>query len=162
MEQVTFDKVVGFALAAAFALVVGVSMWALLIGDYMNTVMNDQAQTTLRIVGFAGGLAALITWWVQGFAARRGFVVRFLFALFIFVVSFCSIGGMLRVIYSHITYPNQQDWSLMGLYWASQGDLISFVLFMLVPPRPAYAAMLVTGAIYVAIFGPRQQKIPEY
>jgi fluoride ion exporter CrcB/FEX len=155
MEQVTFDKAVGFILAALFALVIGVSMWALLVGDYMHGVMNEQAQRSLRIVGFAGALAALATWWVQGFAAHRGPVVRFLFALFIFVVAFSSIGGMLRVIYSYVTYPSQQDWSLTGLYWASQSDLISFVIFMLVPPRPAYAALILATAAYIAVFGPR-------
>lgn len=162
MEKVTFAKVVGFILAGCFAIVVGVSMWALLVGDYMNATMNEQAQHTLRIVGFAGAFAALTTWWVQGFAAKRGFVVRFLFALFIFVVAFCSFGGLFRVIYSHITYPSQQDWSLSGLYWASQGDLISFVIFMLVPPRPAYAALILAAAIYIALFGPREARRPEY
>lgn len=156
MEQVTFAKVVGFVLAVLFAMAMGVSMWALLVGDYMNSVMNEQAQRSLRIVGFAGALAALVTWWVQGFAAKRGFVVRFLFALFIFVVAFSSFGGLLRVIYSHVTYPSQQDWSLQGLYWASQSDLISFVIFMLVPPRPAYAALILVAAVYVAVFGPRE------
>ncbi|MGH9808356.1 MAG: hypothetical protein ACRD9W_14050, partial [Terriglobia bacterium] len=100
MEKLTAAKVVGFVLAACFALVIGISMWALLVGDYMNAVMNEQAQQSLRIVGFAGALAALTTWWVQGFAAKRGFVVRLLFALFIFVVAFSSFGGLLRVIYS--------------------------------------------------------------
>jgi fluoride ion exporter CrcB/FEX len=148
-------------LAILFALVIGISMWALLIGDYMNSVMNAQAQQSLRIVGFAGALSALATWWVQGFAAKRGFVVRVMFALFIFVVAFCSFGGLLRVIYSHISYPNQQDWSLSGLYWASQSDLVSFVLFMLVPPRPAYAALILAASIYVALFGPREPKAVE-
>jgi len=161
MEKVTFVKVVGFILAVLFALVIGTSMWALLIGDYMNAVTNDQAQQSLRIVGFAGALAALTTWWVQGFAAKRGFLVRFLFALFIFVVAFCSFGGLLRVIYSHVTYPSQQDWSLSGLYWASQSDLISFIIFMLVPPRPAYAALIAAAAFYIALFGPREPKTVE-
>jgi hypothetical protein len=161
MEKVTGAKVVGFVLAILFALVIGISMWALLIGDYMNSVMNAQAQQSLRIVGFAGALSALATWWVQGFAAKRGFVVRFFFALFIFVVAFCSFGGLLRVIYSHVTYPSQQDWSLSGLYWASQSDLVSFVIFMLVPPRPAYAGLLLAAAIYVALFGPREPKAVE-
>lgn len=158
MEKVTFDKAVGFILAALFALVIGVSMWALLVGDYMHGVMNEQAQRSLRIVGFAGALAALATWWVQGFASHRGPAVRFLFALFIFVVAFSSIGGMLRVIYSYVTYPSQQDWSLTGLYWASQSDLISFVIFMLVPPRPAYAALIVAAAAFIATFGPREPR----
>ena len=90
--------------------------------------MNEQTQHTLRIVGFAGALAALVTWWVQGFAAKRGFVVRILFALFIFVVAFCSFGGLLRFIYIHVTYPNQQDWSLSGHVLASLNDFVSFVL----------------------------------
>jgi hypothetical protein len=158
MEKVTFDKAVGFILAALFALVIGVSMWALLVGEYMHGVMNEQAQRSIRIVGFAGALAALATWWVQGFASHRGPAVRFLFALFIFVVAFSSIGGMLRVIYSYVTYPSQQDWSLTGLYWASQSDLISFVIFMLVPPRLAYAVLIVAAAIFIAVFGPREPR----
>ena len=141
MEKVTLDNVVGFVLAILFALVIGISMWALLIGDYMNTVMNEQTRHTLRIVGFAGALAALVTWWVQSFAAKRGFVVRFMFAFFIFVVAFCSFGGLLRFIYIHATYPSQQDWSLTGMYLASLNDFYTFLLDMLLPPRPAYAAL---------------------
>ena len=57
-----------------------------------------------------------------------------------------------------MSYPNQQDWSLGGLYWASQSDLVSFVIFMLLPPRPAYAALLVTAAFYIALFGPHEPK----
>jgi hypothetical protein len=155
MDKLTMDNVVGFVLAVLFALVIGISMWALLVGDYVNTVMNEQTRHTLRIVGFAGALAALVTWWVQSFAAKRGFVIRFMFAFFIFVVAFCSFGGLLRFIYIHATYPSQQDWSLTGLYWASQSDLISFVIFMLVPPRPAYAALILATAAYIAVFGPR-------
>ena len=71
--------------------------------------------------------------------ASRGFLVRFLFALFIFILAFCSFGGLLRIIYLMFAYPNQLDWSLSGLYWSSLSDFYSFVLFMLVPPRPAYA-----------------------
>jgi len=161
MEKVTFTKVVGFVLAALFALVIGISMWGLLIGDYMNSVMTEQTQHTLRIVGFAGAFAALVTWWVQGFAAKRGFVVRFLFALFIFVVAFCSFGGLLRFIYIHFTYPNQQDWSFMGLYLASLNDFYTFLLDMLLPPRPAYAALALAAAFYVALFGPREAKTSD-
>lgn len=161
MEKVTFTKVVGFVLAAAFAIVIGVCMWALMIGDFMNTVMNEQTQHTVRIVSFAGMLAALITWWCQRFAARRGFLVRTLFALFIFVVAFCSFGGLLRFIYIHVTYPSQQDWTLSGLYLASLNDFYTFLLDMLIPPRPAYAALAVAAAIYVAIFGPREPKTVE-
>ncbi|HEX9752040.1 MAG TPA: hypothetical protein VGA46_01155 [Methyloceanibacter sp.] len=161
MEKVTFGNVVGFVLALLFALVIGVSMWALLLGDYVNTFMNEQTRHTLRIVGFAGALTALVTWWVQSFAAKRGFVVRTLFALFIFVVAFCSFGGLLRFIYIHATYPNQQDWSLMGMYLASLNDFYTFLLDMFLPPRPAYAALTLAAAIYVAWFGPREAKTAD-
>jgi hypothetical protein len=158
MDKVSFGNVVGFILALCFAIVIGVSMWALLLGDYVNSFMNEQTRHTLRIVGFAGALAALVTWWVQSFAAKRGFVVRTLFALFIFVVAFCSFGGLLRFIYIHATYPNQQDWSLTGMYLASLNDFYTFLLDMLLPPRPAYAALAVAAAIYIAWFGPREAR----
>lgn len=161
MDKVTFGNVVGFVLALLFALVIGVSMWALLLGDYVNTFMNEQTRHTMRIVGFAGALAALVTWWVQSFAAKRGFVVRFLFALFIFVVAFCSFGGLLRFIYIHVTYPHQQDWSLTGIYLASLNDFYTFLLDMLLPPRPAYAALAVAAAIYIALFGPREARTAD-
>lgn len=162
MDKVTFGNVVGFVLAILLAGVVGVSMWALLLGDFMNTFMNEQTRHTLRIVGFAGALTALVTWWVQSFAARRGFVVRLLFALFIFVVAFCSFGGLLRFVYIHATYPNQQDWSLMGMYLASLNDFYTFLLDMFLPPRPAYAALTLAAAIYIAWFGPREAKTAEF
>jgi len=57
-----------------------------------------------------------------------------------------------------VTYPNQLDWSLSGLYWSSLSDFYSFVLFMLVPPRPAYAGLMLAAALYLAIFGPRGPK----
>jgi hypothetical protein len=161
MEKVTFGNVIGFVLAILFAFVIGISMWALLIGDYMNTVMNEQTRHTLRIVGFAGAGAALVTWWVQNFAAKRGFIVRLLFALFIFVVAFCSFGGLLRFIYIHATYPNQQDWSLMGMYLASLNDFYTFLLDMFLPPRPAYAALTLAAGIFVAWFGPREAKTAD-
>jgi hypothetical protein len=161
MDKLSFGNVVGFVLALAFAFVIGVSMWALLLGDYVNSFMNEQTRHTLRIVGFAGALAALVTWWVQSFAAKRGFVVRTLFALFIFVVAFCSFGGLLRFVYIHATYPNQQDWSLTGMYLASLNDFYTFLLDMFLPPRPAYAALSLAAAIYVAWFGPREAKTAD-
>ncbi len=50
MDKVTFDSVVGFVLALAFAIVMGICMKAVLVGDYMQpgSVMNQQTQHTLR------------------------------------------------------------------------------------------------------------------
>jgi len=60
MEKVTFNSIVGFVLAVAFAIVMAICMNAVLLGDYMqpNSVMNEQTRNTLQIVGYAGGLAA--------------------------------------------------------------------------------------------------------
>ncbi|MET0380921.1 MAG: hypothetical protein ABWZ94_03360, partial [Methyloceanibacter sp.] len=158
MKKLTMDNVVGFVLAILLALVIGFSMWALLKGEYVNASPEIQAraQETLRTVGLAGALSALVAWWVQNFAARRGFVVRFLFAMMIFAVAFGAFGGLLQFIYAHVTYPHQQDWSLTGLYFASLNDFYTFLLDMFLPPRPAYAALTVAAAIFVAIFGPRE------
>jgi hypothetical protein len=163
MEKVTFDSIVGFVLAIAFAIVMGICAKAVLIGDYMQpgSVMNEQTRHTLQIVGYAGGLAALVTWWVQQFAAGRSFLIRFLFALMIFVLAFCAFGGLLRVIYLMITYPSQLDWSPSGLYWSSLSDFYAFVLYMLVPPRPAVAFLMVAAALYLAVFGPRGPRTIE-
>jgi hypothetical protein len=157
MEKITFENIVGFTLALAFGLVMGVCAQALLVGEYMQpgSVINETTRHSLQIVGYAGALAALVAWWVQQFASHRSFVIRFLFALMIFVLAFLSFGGFLRVIYLMITYPSQLDWSFSGLYWSSLSDFYSFVLFMLVPPRPAYALLMLAAALYLATFGPR-------
>jgi hypothetical protein len=157
MEKVNFGKVVGFVLAILFAFVIGISMQGLLVDP--DTLTNSQTEHTQKIVGYAGALAALVAWWVQQFAAGRGIVIRFLFALFIFILAFCSFGGLLRVVYLMMTYPNQLDWSPSGLYWSSLSDFYSFVLYMLVPPRPAYAALMLAAALYLAVFGPRKEAI---
>lgn len=163
MDKLSFGNVVGFILASLLALVIGLSMWALLNGEYMNAPaeMKMQAEHSLRIVGFAGALAALVTWWVQSFAAKRGFVVRFLFALFVFVVAFFSFGGLLRLVDSYYSRANLQDWSPSGLYFASINDFYSFVLFMLVPLRLAFFALTLAAAIYIALFGPRETRTAD-
>ncbi len=157
MGEISFNNVVGFILAILFALVMGISMQAILVGEYMQSqaLLTDTTRATLNIAGFAGALAALLTWWTQRFAAVRGVVVRFFFSLFIFVLAFCSFGGLLRVIYSHVTYPSQQDWSFSGLYFASINDFYSFILFLLGPSLPAFAVLMLLAALYIALFGPR-------
>jgi len=157
MGEISFNDIVGFILAILFALVMGISMQSILVGEYMQSqaLLTDATRATLNIAGFAGALAALLAWCLQRFAAPRGIVVRFCFALFVFVLSFCCFGGLLRVIYSHAAYPSQQDWSLSGLYFASINDFYAFVLFILGPSLPAYAVLMLLAALYIALFGPR-------
>ncbi|ODA68872.1 hypothetical protein A7A08_00706 [Methyloligella halotolerans] len=158
MGTITVNTVIGFILAILFAMVMGISMQAILVGDYLQSqnIMSEITQVTVRIAGFSGALAALLAWWAQRFAAMRGFLVRFVFALFIFVVAFFSFGGLLRVIWTHVTYPNQQDWSFTGLYFASINDFYTFVLFLLGQNLPAYLVLVVAAGIYLALFGPRE------
>ena len=162
MEKLTFSKVVGVILATAFAITIGVSTWALIFGDYMGTnLFNEQTQRSVRIVGFAGFLAALVAWWCQRFVAHRGFFVRMMFALLIFLVAFCSFGGFLRFAYIHATYPSQVDWSLGGLYASSLNDFYTFLLDMLLPPRLGFVALAFGAAIYIALFGIREPRTVE-
>ena len=44
------------------------------------------------------------------------------------------------------------------MYLASLNDFYTFLLDMLLPPRPAYAALTVAAAIFVAWFGPREAR----
>jgi hypothetical protein len=158
MGTITINTVIGFILAILFAVVMGISMQAILVGDYLQSqnIMSEITQVTVRIAGISGALAALLAWWAQRFAAMRGFFVRFVFALFIFMVAFFSFGGLLRVVWTHISYPNQQDWSLTGLYFASINDFYTFVLFLLGQNLPAYLLLAIAAGIYLAVFGPRE------
>ncbi len=158
MGTITLNTVIGFILAILFAVVMGISMQAILVGEYLQSqnIMSETTQVTVWIAGFSGALAALLAWWAQRFAAMRGFLVRFVFALFIFMVAFFSFGGLLRVIWTHVTYPNQQDWSLTGLYFASINDFYTFVLFLLGQNLPAYLILALAAGIYLAVFGPRE------
>jgi hypothetical protein len=154
MEKITFDSVVGFVLAFAFAIVMGISLQGSVVGDYMQLRVDvpEQTQQTLRAIGVAGGLAALVAWWVQRYAGERSFLIRVLFALFVFSVAFVSLGSILRVIFSQWAHPSILHWSLSDFYWVPYDNLISFVVFMI---RPAVGLLALTAAVYLAIFGPR-------
>lgn len=158
MGGIGFDRVVGFVLAILFALVMGLSMEAVLISDFLKSqeLLSPGLDHTLRIAGFAGALAALVAWWAQTLAASRNVVIRFIFALVIFLMAFCSFGGLLRMIYVHMTYPSQQDWSLSGLYFSSIDDFYTFVLSLLGPSLPAYVALVAAAGLYIGLFGPRE------
>ncbi|GBE42460.1 hypothetical protein BMS3Bbin10_00521 [bacterium BMS3Bbin10] len=158
MEQSGLSRAVGFFLAVLFAAVMGMSLIAVLVTEYMEPgrVMGEQARLTLRICGIAGALAALLAWWLQRFAARRGFAVRFFYALVIFLLAFGALGGLLGVISNFMFNPGSNDFSLTGLYWASVGGFYTFVLFLLGSFNPGLLVVLLSPGIILALVGPRE------
>ena len=157
MGKSGISAVVGFILALAFASVMGVSSAAVLVTDYMHPgrIMSDQARTTLILCAAAGFLAALLAWWLQSFASERGLVIRFIYALITYTLSFGAIGGVLVVASNFILNPAHQDLSLSGLYGASVGGFYTFMLFIGVPLRAALAGILLAAGLIIAIVGPR-------
>lgn len=158
MGKSGISAVVEVVLALLFAGVMGVSSAAVLVTDYMHPgrIMSDQARTTLILCAAAGFLAALFAWWLQSFASERGFVIRFIYALITYTLSFGAIGGLLVVVSNFIFNPAHQDFSLAGLYGASVGGFYTFVLFIGVPLRASLAGILLAAGLIMAIVGPRQ------
>ena len=158
MEQSGLNRAVGFFLALLFAAVMGMSLIAVLVAEYMEPgrVMSDQARLTLRICGIAGAAAGLLTWWLQRFAAHRGFAVRFFYALFIFLLAFGALGGLLGVISNFMFNPSTNDFSPTGLYWSSVGGFYTFVLFLLGSFNAGLLVVLLSAGIILALVGPRE------
>jgi hypothetical protein len=163
MANLGISAVIGFILALLFASVMGISSAAVLITDYMHPgrIMSDQARTTLILCAVAGFLAALFAWWLQSFASERGFVIRFLYALITYTLSFGAIGGLLVVASNFILNPAHQDFGLSGLYGASVGGFYTFMLFIGVPLRIGLAGLLLAAGLIIAIVGPRHVPAPK-
>ena len=151
------SAIVGFILALAFAAVMGASSAAILVTDYMHAgrMMSEQARHTLAVCAIAGFLASLVAWWLQGFAAERGFFIRFINAVLTYTLSFGAIGGLLVVANNFITYPDNNDFSLGGLYSSSVGGFYTFALFVAVPLRIALIGLLVAAGLIIALVGPQ-------
>lgn len=159
MSESFFSRAVGGLLAIAFALVMGISVAAVLIPSSAGVarVMSDQERQLVILTGLAGGIAALLAWMVQKFAASRGFLIRFVYALLIYVLMFVALGGLLRAGYNYAT-KSGQDWSVGGMYGATVNQFYSFALDFVMQPVPALGALLLAAGFYIAIFGPRLRR----
>lgn len=157
MEQGGFDRAVGLVLAILFSAVMGACLIAVLVADYMEPgrVMSEQARLTLRISGIAGATAGLLTWWLQGFAAHRSFVVRFSYGLVAYLLIFCALGGLMEAISNFMFNPGPHDYSPTGLYWTSLGSFYTFTLSVLSTAKPALLAVLLAPGFILALVGPR-------
>ena len=158
MEQSGFGRAVGFVLAWLFAIVMGMCLYAVLISDFMEPgrAMSEQAQLTVRICGIAGASAGLLAWWFQSFAAHRGFAMRFIYGLVIFLLVFASLGGLLEVGSNFMLNPGPHDFSPAGLYWASLGGFYTFALFLMGSYNMALLGVLLAPGIILAFVGPRE------
>jgi hypothetical protein len=47
------------------------------------------------------------------------------------------------------------------MYLASLNDFYTFLLDMMIPPRPGYLGLALAAAIYVSLFGTREPKTVE-
>lgn len=158
MDNALLSRLVGLILAVLFATVFGVSIAAVLISDFMqpDKLISESARQTLAVCGIAGFLASLAAWWLQRYAVGRGFVVRFFYALGIFVLLLGGFGGLLEVLRKIVTAPGGIDWSPGGLYWSSLGGFYTFALFLLVPLRPAMFGLWLAAGLIIATVGPRR------
>lgn len=158
MSEAVLARGVGIALAILFALVMGVSIAAVLLADFMQPgkLMSEPARQTLIVCGVAGALAGAVSWLLQSYAAGRGFVVRFLYAFGIFVLLFGAFGGLLEVVRKLASSPGAIDVSPTGLYWSSLGGFYTFLLFLLIPLRPALFGLWLAAALILALVGPRE------
>ena len=154
-----FSVIVSIVLALLFACVMGLSSAAVLVADYMapGRAFTEQARQTLFVCGIAGFLAALTAWWLQTLAAERGLFVRFVNALFTYTLAFGAIGGLLVVANNFISYPENNDFSLGGIYSASVGGFYTFALFVAVPLRIALAGLLLAAGLIIALVGPQAE-----
>lgn len=158
MEQSGFDRAVGLTLALLFAAVMGACLIAVLISDYTEPgrIMSDQTRNTLKICGIAGAGAGLISWWLQGFAAHRGFLMRAIYGLVIFLLVFCALGGLLEVVSAYSSNTGQHDFSPSGFYWASVGSFYTFTIFILGSFNIGLLGVLLSPALILALVGPRE------
>ena len=158
MEQSGFGRAVGFVLAWLFAIVMGLCIFAVLIPDHMEPgrAISEQALLKFRIYGIAGGSAGLFAWWLQSFAAHRGFAIRFIYGLVIFLLVFASLGGLLEVGSNYLLNPGPHDFSPSGLYWASLGGFYTFAVFLLAPFKPGLLGVLLAPGVILAFVGPRE------
>lgn len=158
MDRQTASTVVDVVLGLLFAAAMGASIVAVLISDFMQPgkVMSEPARQTLVVCALAGLCAGLAAWWLQRFVANRGIVVRFFFAFVIFLLLFGALGGLFEVIRKFATSPGGADFSLSGLYWSSLGGFYTFLLFLIIPLRPALFGLWLAAGLIIAIVGPQR------
>lgn len=158
MEESGFYKAVGFVLALLFAMVMGLCVFAVLYADFAGSggTVNERETTTLMITATTGAVAALSAWWLQKFIAARSFSTRFVYGVFIFLLMFCALGGLIEFTYGVVTGPGSVDLSPSELYFASLGAFYTFVIASLGSSMFAFAGLGLAAGLILAAVGPRR------
>lgn len=158
MSDSAFSRAVGFVLAIAFAIVMGICIGASLIPTEPTArIMTDQERHQMLMAGLAGGIGALLAWMIQKYAASRGFIIRFIYALFVYALVFVALGGLFQAAYDYSTKTGL-DWSVSGVYGATMNQFYSFALNLVMSPPLALGPLLFAAGLYLAIFGPRRRE----
>lgn len=158
MEESGFHAAVGFILALLLAAVMGLCVFAVLYTDFAESggIVNDREKTTLTIAAIAGALAALVAWLMQSFAAHRSFAIRLIYGLLIFLLIFCSLGGLFEVGYGMATSQGSLDFSPSGLYFSSLSAFYTFTFSLLSSSLPAFMGLVFAAGLILAAVGPRK------
>jgi hypothetical protein len=158
MEDSGFYRAVGFILALLFAIVFGLCIFAILYSDFALSggTVNDRERTTLQIAATAGATAALLSWVLQKYAAHRGFGIRVIYGLLIYLLLFAAIGGMLELGYGITTNTGTIDFSLSGLYFLSYGAFATFAINLIGAQALWIVGLIIFAGLFLGAVGPRK------
>ena len=158
MEETGFYTVAGFILAILFAAVLGLCIFAILYAEFAQSAgtVNDRERTTLIIAATAAALAALISWLLQKYAAHRGFGIRALYGLLIYLLLFAGLGGMLELGHGIATNTGTIDFSPSGLYFLSLGAFYSFAINLVGQQIFWIIGLFSSAGLFLAFVGPRK------
>lgn len=158
MEESGFYTVVGFILAVLFAAVMGLCVFAVLYPDFAASggIVNARERTTLQITALAGASAALISWWMQNFAATRSLPIRIVYGILVYFLIFCALGGLFELVHGIATSATPLDLSLSGIYFLSLGAFYTFAISLVGDSIFAFIGLLIAAGVVLGMVGPRK------
>ncbi len=158
MEESGVYTAVGFVLAVLFAAVMGLCVFAILYADFAQSggLVNDRERIILRITAIAAASAALLSWWLQKFAATRSFPVRFLYGMLIYPVVFTALGSLMELIQKIISKPGAMTFSLSDFYFDSLSAFYAFVIDLVGSSLVPLVGLVFAAGVILAAVGPRR------
>ena len=158
MEESGFYTIVGFILAVLFAAVMGLCVFAVLYPDFVDSggIVNERERTTLRITAAAGASAAIISWWLQNFAATKSLPTRIIYGVLIYLLVFCALGGLFELGHGVFTSATPLDFSLSGIYFLSLGAFYTFAISLVGNSIFYFIGLMIAAGIILGVVGPRK------